>query len=129
MPRCTRSREEASIFRAAASTLQKEAPTLAGIQGAEDLAFEKKAETEKLRAEALELDDKARLEDTSVFQEPYVRTNKNGDRKEYLRWRCSWMENGKSHKVYRGSCRIMTAEQALNRAKEKKAKALDLENG
>ena len=39
------------------------------------------------------------------------------------------MENGKSHKVYRGSCRIMTAEQALNRAKEKKAKALDLENG
>ena len=90
------------------------------VKGAEDLALEKKAETEKLRAEALELDDKARLEDTSVFQEPYVRTNKNGERKEYLRWRCSWRENGKSHKVYLGSCRIMTAEQALNRAKEKK---------
>jgi hypothetical protein len=117
------------MLRTEAARLRKDDKILAGIQGAEDLAFEKKAETEKLRAEALELDDKARLEDASVFQEPYIRINKNGERKEYLRWRCSWMENGKSHKVYRGSCRIMTAEQALNRAKEKKAKALDLENG
>jgi hypothetical protein len=99
------------------------------VKGAEDLALEKKAEIKKLKAEALELDDKARLEDTSVFQEPYVRINKKGERKEYLRWRCSWMENGKSHKVYLDSCNRLTREQALNRAKEKKAKALGLENG
>lgn len=129
MTRSTPARKKARMLRTEAVRLRKEAKTLAGIQGAEDLAIEKKAETEKLRAEALELDDKARLEDTSVFQEPYVRTNKNGGRKEYLRWRCSWMENGKSHKVYLGSCRTMTGEQALNRAKEKKAKAFGLENG
>ncbi len=99
------------------------------VEGAEDLALEKKAEIKKLKAEALELDDKARLEDTSVFQEPYVRINKKGERKEYLRWRCSWMENGKSHKVYLGSCSRLTRKQALNRAKEKKAKALGLKNG
>ena len=111
MIRATPARKKAKTLRAKAARLRKEDRILAGIQGAEALAIEKKAETEKLKAEALELDDKARLEDTSVFQEPYVRTNKKGERKEYLRWRCSWMENGKSHKVYLGSCSRMTEKK------------------
>ena len=50
MTRSTPARKKARMLRTEAVRLRKEAKTLAGIQGAEDLAIEKKAETEKLRA-------------------------------------------------------------------------------
>ena len=125
----TPARQEARRLRAEASARAKEARILGRIEGGDDLALTKSEEAEKLLAEAHKLDDTARLEDTSVSRESYSRTNRSGERKVYYRWVGAWRKNGHIHRVYIGSCNRLTKEQAIERAKEKKAKALGLENG
>ena len=67
-----------------------------------------------------------RLEDLAVVGESLVRTTKKGERREYLKWICYWREGGRVTKTYLGSCTKMDRHQALEKARDLKAKALGL---
>jgi len=58
------------------------------------------------------------------MQEPLVKQTKKGKR-TYYRWVASWREGGRCRKVYLGSCRVMSREAALQKARGMKAKALN----
>jgi hypothetical protein len=114
----TPARRRARELRAKASNLSTQINTLAGIEGAEDLAKKKAAEAQRLREEIRKLEDQARLEDMTVYPAAYTKTNKKtGERREYLRWRCNWREGGKLREVYLGSCSKMTKEEAEAKAR------------
>ena len=59
-----------------ASNLAKEIKALEGIEGAVQLAGEREAEAARLRAQARELDDAARLEDITVWEDCIVKQTK-----------------------------------------------------
>jgi hypothetical protein len=117
-------RREARGLKKKARELAGEARALEGIEGAALLAGEKVAEAARLRREAEELQGQARLEDLTVREEALIKTNKNGERKEYLRWVASWREGDRYRKVYLGSCRKMSQPDALQKARRMKAEAL-----
>jgi len=118
-------RQEAKALKKRALQLAREARVLERIDGAAALTEEKKAEASRLRQEAEGLKARARLEDISVMQEPLVKQTKKGER-AYYRWVASWREDGRSRKVYVGSCKKMSREEALQKAKAMKAKALGI---
>ena len=122
-------RREARGVKKRARELAGEARALEGIQGAAPLAGEKEAEAVRLRLEAKELQDRARLEDLTVRKEALVKTNKKGEKREYPRWVASWREGDRYRKVYLGSCRKMGEGEALQKARKLKAEALGLSNG
>ncbi len=84
----TLSRQKARELRSKAETLAGEARVLKGIKEAAPLADGKEAEAARLQREAEELQDKARLEDLTVRQEPLVKQTKKGER-TYYRWLAS----------------------------------------
>jgi hypothetical protein len=98
---------------------------LEGIEGAATLAGEREAEAARLEVQARELERAARLEDLAVWKDCIVKETKKGEKK-YGRWLAGWREGGKVHKIYLGSCLKTSREEALQKAKRMKAKALGI---
>lgn len=116
-------REEAGELKKKARELAREAGALEGIEDAESLAVDKMALVVRLREKSEELKAKARLEDLTVRKEPLVKKTKRGER-TYYRWVASWRESGKCRHVYLGSCKKMSHDEALQKAREMKKEAL-----
>lgn len=96
-----------------------------GIEGAALLAGERQAEAARLKEQACELEDAARLEDLNVWEDSIIKRTKGGERK-YGRWMAGWREGDKVRKVYLGSCRKISQADALQRARKMKAEALGI---
>lgn len=124
MVHTTPARKKAQELRDKASTLCREALTLAGIEGAENLAERKAAEAKELTDKARELADVARLEDVTVRQNPLTKRDKKGEERTYYRWVCSWQDGSKTVTKYLGSCQKMSQAEALEKARSLKAEAL-----
>lgn len=122
----TASRKSAQKLKAEARVMIAEALALAEIAGMELDANAKEAQASKMRQDTEWLQDKARLEDLTVREEPLVKQTKKGER-TYYRWVASWREGGRCRKVYLGSCRKMGQAEALQKARELKARALGTE--
>jgi hypothetical protein len=122
----TPARREARKLREEATALSKEACTLAEISEAEGLAEKKANEAKKLMGEARRLQERARLEDLKVVQEPLTKTTKKGERREYLRWVCYWRESGRLRKIYLGSCKKISQVEALAKARKMKSTFLQI---
>jgi hypothetical protein len=82
-------------------------------------------EAARLRAEAESPKAQARLEDLHIWQMKKVKTTKRGSKK-YAYWMASWRERGNVHNVHLGSCRKISEEEALQKARAMKAEALGL---
>jgi len=118
--------------------LQKEARELArdarALQKAAARAPAARREAERLQgeadaalaeAEALKL--QARLEDLTVWQMEKVKQSRKGYR-TYSYWMASWREGGRTRNVHLGSCKKMDAEAARQKARERKAGALGIQD-
>lgn len=125
MVHSTPARKEAKELKQTASELMQESKALESIDGAAQLAGERQAEAIRLKEQARELQEKARLEDIAVWEDSIVRQTKKGEKK-YGRWLAGWREGGKLRKFYLGSCRKLSRESALKKAREMKAEALGL---
>jgi len=121
----TTARKSARKLKLEAQVMVAEALALAEIAGLELEAKGREERAAKLRQEADVLQDQARLEDLTVRKEPLVKQTKKGER-TYYRWVASWRESGKSRKVYLGSCRRLSREEALQKARQLKAAAIGL---
>lgn len=122
----TTARRKAREMKKKALELARESRALEGIGGVVLLAEEKEAEAARQWERSRELQDKARLEDLTVRQEPLVKRTKKGER-TYYRWVASWREDGKCRHVYLGGCRKMGQPEALQNARAMKAKGLGVE--
>ena len=125
MVHTTASRKEARGLKERAKELARESRALEGIECVVLLAGEKGAEAARLREQARELQEKARLEDITVIEEPLVKVTRKGE-KTYYRWVAAWRVDGKYKKVYLGSRKKMSQAEALERAREMKAEALGI---
>ncbi|MCX6677406.1 MAG: hypothetical protein NTU95_05615 [Methanothrix sp.] len=108
-----------------AQVLARESRALEGIEGAALLAGEKEAETARLKEQARELHEQARLEDLSVWEDCIVKQIKKGE-KRYGRWLAGWREGDRVRKVYLGSCKKMSQAEALQKARKMKAEVLGI---
>lgn len=99
---------------------------LEGLEDLEDLKakLRKRREAAQAEASALKSSGQARLEDLSVFV--VKKEMKKGKEHEY--WHAAWIINGKTHNVYLGSCKKMGRNEALEKARKKKAEELGIEN-
>lgn len=120
----TPARKEAKELKQRARGLARESRALKGIEDAALLAGEREAEAARLEGQARELEELARLEDIQVWEDCIVKETKKGEKK-YGRWLAGWREGDKVRKVYLGSCRKMSRAEALQKAREMKAKALE----
>jgi hypothetical protein len=121
----TPARKEAKELKQRAIELTRESRALEGIESTALLAGEREAEAARLKGHARELEDAARLEDIQVWVDCIVKQTKKGE-KRYGRWLAGWREGGKIHKVYLGSCKRMSREEALRKAREMKKEALEI---
>ena len=121
----TAARLEARGLKKKTQELAREGRVLEGIEDAEFLAVGKMALVVRLREEAEELQVKARLEDLTVRAEPLVKQTKKGER-TYYRWAASWREGGRCRHVYLGSCKKMSRDEALEKARAMKKEALGI---
>jgi len=103
-----------------ARALQK-AATRAPAARQEAQRLQGEADAALVEAEALKL--QARLEDLTVWQMKKVKQSLKGSR-TYSYWMASWREGGKTRNVHLGSGRKMDAEEARQKARERKAEAL-----
>lgn len=101
-------------MRQRASDLAREIKALEGIDGTSHLAGERQAEAARLQQQARELEELARLEDITVWEDSIVKQTKKGEKK-YGRWLAGRREGGKLCKVYLGSCRKMSQAEALQK--------------
>jgi hypothetical protein len=106
--------------------LSKEARILAEISEAESLVEKKAKEAKKLREDVHRLQERARLEDLKVVQEPLTKTTKTGVRRQYFRWVCYWRDDGKLRKIYLGSCKKISQVDALAKARKMKSTFLQI---
>jgi hypothetical protein len=60
-----------------------------------------------LQEQARKLEELARLEDITVWEDGIVKQTKKGEKK-YARWPAGWREGDKVRKVYLGSCSKMS---------------------
>ena len=98
------------------------------LEGLEDLAdirarLREKREAAKAEAAALQSSGRARVEDLSVFR--VKKETKKGKEHEY--WHAAWMIEGKVRNVYLGSSKKVSQEEALERARKRKAEELGVE--
>lgn len=121
----TPARERARNLMAEARAQEVEASILSKIEGMEHEAQTREAQAASLKEESRSLVAMARLEDLTVREEPLVKQTKRGKR-IYYRWVASWREGDKVRTVYLGSCRKLSRESALEKAKKMKAEALGL---
>jgi len=77
-------------------------------------------DAEKALVETETLKLQARLEDLTVWQMEKVKRSRKGSR-TYSYWMASWREGGKTRNVHLGSSRKMDAEEARQKARERKA--------
>ncbi|MDD4651354.1 MAG: hypothetical protein PHQ34_03900 [Methanothrix sp.] len=119
----TPARKEAKGLRQRASDLSMKIKALEGIEGTARLAGERQAEAARLQEQARELVELARLEDITVWEDSIIKQTKKGERK-YGRWMAGWREGGKPRKVYLGSCRKLSHDEALQKAREAKRQAI-----
>ena len=103
-----------------ARALQK-AATRAPAARQEAQRLQGEADAALAEAEALKL--QARLEDLHVWEMKMVKQSRKGS-KTYTYWMASWREGGKTRNVHLGNARKMDAEEALQKARERKAEAL-----
>ena len=102
----------------------KAATKAAGILAeASHVALELQKEADRLKAEAESLKEQARLEDLSIWTLEKVNSTKKGGR-SYHYWMATWREKNRTRNVHLGSCAKMNAEQALQKARQEKARAL-----
>ena len=88
-------------------------------------ARESQAQADKLKAEAEALKGSARLEDLAVWKMVKEKSTKKGSQ-EYAYWMTSWREGGKVRNVHLGSCKKLSREDALQKARKMKAEALEI---
>jgi len=98
------------------------------LEGLEDLAdirvqLREGREAARAEAAALHSSGRARVEDLSVFR--VKKETKKGKEHEY--WHAAWMVEGKVRNVYLGSCKKMSHEEALERARSRKAEGQGIE--
>ncbi len=123
MVHTTAARREARGLKERARELDRESKALEAIEDAASMAGEKEAEAARLREQARELQEKARLEDIAVIEEPLIKVTKKGE-KTYYRWVAAWRVNGKYKKVYVGSCKKLSQAEAIQKARKMKAMSL-----
>jgi hypothetical protein len=121
----TPSRRSARKLKTEAQVLVAEALVLAEIAGLKQEVQEREAKAAGLREQASELKRRARLEDLTVKQEGLIKQTKKGEKRTYYRWVASWREGSRYRKVYLGSCRKLSQEAALRKAKAMKEEALE----
>jgi len=97
---------------------------LAFSPDAEELAGELQAKADTAREEAEALKSAAGLEDLHLWEMKWVKTAKKGS-KTYSAWMATWREGGKVRNAYLGSCRRLSREEALEKAMQLKAQALE----
>ncbi len=90
------------------------------------MAGERLADAARLQEQARKLEDLARREDITVWEDGIVKQTKKGEKK-YGRWLAGWREGDKVRKVYLGSCSKMNRAEALQKAKKMKAEALGIQ--
>ena len=83
------------------------------------------AMAENALLDAQNLKDSARLEDLHIWEMKKEKDTKKGV-KTYSYWMASWREGGRVRHVYLGSCRKISQEVALQKARGIKAEALGL---
>jgi uncharacterized NAD(P)/FAD-binding protein YdhS len=83
------------------------------------------AMAENALLDAQDLKDSARLEDLHIWEMKKEKETKKGVR-TYSYWMASWRESGRIRHVYLGSCRKISREAALQKARKMKAQALRL---
>jgi len=83
------------------------------------------AMAENALLDARNLKDSARLEDLHIWEMKKEKDTKNGV-KTYSYWMASWRESGRVRHVYLGSCRKISQEAAMQKARKMKAEALGL---
>jgi hypothetical protein len=98
------------------------------LDGLEDLGdlkerLRERREAAKAEAAALQTSGRARVEDLSVFR--VRKETKKGKEHEY--WHAAWMIEGKVRNVYLGSCKKVSYQEALERARRRKAEGLGIE--
>ena len=86
-------------------------------------ARELQEEADRLRAEAEDLKDRARLEDLSIWTMEKVKSSKKGSRTYYY-WMATWREGSRTRNVHLGSYARMDAGAALQKARAMKAEVL-----
>ena len=116
---------KARELKAEARDLERDAATLAGIHETEELVEIKTNRARELKKAAKDLNQSARLEDITVRWNPITKTPKKGER-IYYRWVCSWQEGEKIVTKYLGSCKKMSEDEALRKARMLKAEALGI---
>jgi len=117
--------EKRKALKMCATWLEKEADDLLKIKQMEPARMIRQEESNRLKAEAEALKDKARLEDLNIWQMEKDKTTKTGS-EIFTYWMASWREGSKVRNVHLGSCRRMDATAAKQKAKKMKAKALGL---
>ncbi len=115
--------EKRKALKREAKELEKEARTLENIRQMVPAARIRQDEADRLKAEAEDLRTQARLEDLQVWEMKKTKTTKTGSR-SYGYWMATWREDGKVRNVHLGSCRKLSSEQALQKARAMKAEAL-----
>jgi len=83
------------------------------------------AMAESAMLDAQNLKDSARLEDLHIWEMKKEKDTKKGVR-TYSYWMASWRESGRVRHAYLGSCRKISQEAALQKARGRKAQALGL---
>lgn len=121
----TNAGEARKALKKEAHELEREARTLERIKLMNPAARTRRDEADRLKAEAENLKREARLEDLQVWEMKKVKTTKRGSR-TYGYWMATWREGKKVRNVHLGSCRKLSSEEALNKAREMKAEALGL---
>ncbi len=108
-----------------ARKLEREARALQDIKLMEPAARIRQDEADRLKAEAEALQIQARLEDLQVWEMKKTKTTKTGSQ-SYGYWMATWREGGKVRNVHLGSCRKLSRDQAMQKARAMKTKALEL---
>jgi hypothetical protein len=124
--RITPSRTAAKEKRQQAKTLKRETRTIEKLatippKAREVMVRTREEEAKRLEGEAADLQELARLEDVTVWVMDKTKTTKAGS-KAYKYWMASWRENGRVRNVHLGSCRKVSREDALKKAREMKAR-------
>jgi len=83
------------------------------------------AMAENALLDAQNLKDSARLEDLHIWEMKKEKDTKRGV-KTYSYWMASWRESGRVRHAYLGSCRKISREAAMQKARGMKAEALGL---
>jgi hypothetical protein len=86
------------------------------------------AMAENALLDAQYLKDSARLEDLHIWEMKKEKETKKGV-KTYGYWMASWRDQRRVRHIYLGSCRKISHEAALQKARKMKAQALGLKEG